>query len=102
MRNPQTARGLLGSAGAALAGVRFLSGTGSASLLDVATLVTKIRSEGGINEMAAFPDLCLDGTAWADERDALHSAVRRGHDLIDARAAVLEASRKLCSAPCRS
>jgi len=52
--------------------------------------------------MAAFPDLCLDGTAWADERDALHYAVRWGQYLIDARATMLAASRKLCSAPCRS
>jgi len=56
----------------------------------VATLVIKIRSEDGINEITAFRDLCLvEGMVWAEERDALHYAVRRGHYVIDAQPAML-------------
>jgi len=56
----------------------------------VATLVIKIRSGDGINELNAFQDMCLvDGLVWADERDALHYAVRRGQYVIDAEPAML-------------
>ena len=55
-----------------------------------ATLVIKIRSDDGINEVTVFRDLSLvDGMVWAEERDALHYAVRRAHYVIDARPAML-------------
>jgi len=56
----------------------------------VATLVIKIRSDDGINEITAFRDLSLvDGMVWAEQRDALHYAVRRGQYVIDARPTML-------------